>query len=174
MRWEEIPIGVGDKLALYAREANTEAFLVGSVIQYSLDGALLLQLIGPDGTPDGFLAGSIREFYRIEMDSIYLRGLEAPPIQWTPRGEEQALDALLGYAKQTQKAVQLCGLSVRKLASGMVLDHTGKRVTVQTLHRDGSPGRIVTFRKQSIRYLFCGTDTEAALLRAYQEGNYGT
>lgn len=86
MRWEEIPIGVGDKLALYAREANTEAFLVGSVIQYSLDGALLLQLIGPDGTPDGFLAGSIREFYRIEMDSIYLRGLEAPPIQWTPRG----------------------------------------------------------------------------------------
>ena len=71
-----ISLQEGKLYAFYLRESYPSHFFVGEMIQRDWNNEILIKLIAPDGTLDGFLLFSLACAYRIEKDSMYLRALE--------------------------------------------------------------------------------------------------
>lgn len=165
-----LQIQEGAIYAFYIREDEPSRFLAGRVAQWEQSGEALVRLIAPDGTPDGLLLFNIACAYRVEYDSRYLQQLEKIAVGdiLTISGET-AWDTLLRYAKDHKIAVQLRDQNFRRLTSGFVVHFTNQNVAVQRIKNNGRIGQSRSFRRENIRFLFCGSDSEIALMRQYQE-----
>lgn len=165
-----LPIQEGAIYAFYIRKDEPSRFLAGRVAQWEQSGETLVRLIAPDGTSDGLLLFNIACAYRMEHDSLYLQQLEkiATGDNSTISGET-AWDTILCYAKDQEIAVQLRDQNFRRLTSGFVVHFTNQNVAVQRIKNNGRIGQSRSFRRENIRFLFCGSDSEIALMRQYQE-----
>ena len=157
--------------AFYLRESYPSHFFVGEMIQRDWNNEILIKLIAPDGASDGFLLFSFACAYRIEKDSIYLRALEnkVKHNQIIINFGETAWDTLLRYAKEQEIAVQLRDRKWKRLVSGFVVDFTAQNMIVQRIKKSGKIGQSRSYRRERIGFLFCGSDSEIALMHLYQE-----
>lgn len=172
--WSTIPLQQRKSYAFYLRKKEPSRFLVGQVLQQDDRKELLLRLIAPDGTADGFLLFPIACAYRIEQDSQYLHPLEQTATQHDAmlQPEETAWNTLLSYAKEQRVAVQLRDREWKRLSSGFVTNFTAHNIVVQRIRKNGEIGQSRSYGKNRVAFLFCGSESEVSLMHQYQEAQH--
>lgn len=160
--------------AFYFQKWDTSKFLVGNIIQKDSEGGILLGLLDPAGKSDGFLSCNLSAMYRIEYDTAYLQQFLNAEIQCIPVLDHTCWGTLLHHALKSKIAIQLLDCNGKYiLANGFVINFTEKMILLQQIRKNGTIGAVRKFQKQKVGFIFCGTESELALMQQCQrvEGN---
>lgn len=161
---------VNDLVAIYCNKLSPDSFLVGQILSSDTD-CLLLSLISPDASADGWCLCFAKCLFRIEENSQYLRSIKKDfsPVD-TSRFKSQPWDNFLTHAEEHKFVTQIKGFSGRRIMVGIPIDHSDNAVAIQRVYLDGSQGKVFHIKRNRIALMVCNSNTEQELQAAFQEG----
>ena len=153
-------LGQGRLISVYGNQNDTASFRVGWPLSHDREG-MVLSLVSPDADYDGLRCCAAAGIYRVELDSQYLRELEAAAThQERRRLAGDPWEGFLNYAEENKRVTQIRDFSGKRLLFGVPVAHTGDTLRILRISADGTPGKVSSVKRGRILWMVCESDTE--------------